>query len=440
MKAEFDQNDLGQGIARITLFLEEGDQPFAASDKIAIGKLVGNNEWEYMRAGAGNAWAGSPEPIPLKEAPELEDNKLIFIINPPYVDRMNDGIYSVLLLDADKNIKNTGAMAAYGISWTGRDDAEVLMGYPQETRKDDEPEDGITKSPEAPPASSQDTATSISSDTVDTDTQTLHSDNITDSDTSAEEETKPAESQEVVQNVGESDTSSGKKTGLVAAVIIGLLILCGAGGYFWYEHQQEMEKAAAAEEARKAAEEAARAEAERKAAEEAVRAEAERKAAEEATRAEAERKAAEEAARAEAERKAAQEAEAARKAEEEARQARADARGRVGAFFAGERDPVKAMQLADELDKETPEQQDAVFRLYYYAASKDNPQASQKLAECFDPSKPVWGSVKKDAVEAWQAYGQSPEGEKDRQELKAWVEKQAASGNREAKLWLSKMQ
>ena len=205
--------------------------------------------------------------------------------------------------------------------------------------------------------------------------------------------------------------------------------------------QQQAEQAARAEAEKKAAEEAARAEAEKKAAEESAKAEAEKKAAEEAAKAEAEKKAAEEAAKAEAAKKAAEEAakaEAAKKAAEEAAM-RADAKGRVASFFAGERTPESAMKLAGELDADTVEQQDALFRLYYYAASADNPEGAQRYAECVDPSRPAWGTIGKDGAEAWYYYGKSPEGESARAALRQWAEQAAQKGDAQAAAWLREM-
>ena len=141
---------------------------------------------------------------------------------------------------------------------------------------------------------------------------------------------------------------------------------------------------------------------------------------EEAAKAEAERKATEEAAKAEAERQ--------------------NARGRVAAFFAGQNPtPDAAMQLASELASDTPEQQDAIYRLYYYAAQKNHPQGMLKRAQCLDPSKPTWGTIKKDAPEAWYYYGQSSEGTESRSALKAWLEQSAKAGDAQSERWLKEL-
>ena len=197
------------------------------------------------------------------------------------------------------------------------------------------------------------------------------------------------------------------------------------------------EEAARAEAEKKAAEEAARAEAEKKAAEEAARAEAEKKAAEEAARAEAEKKAAEEAARAEAEKKAAEEA---ARAEAERKKAQGDIKKRVSEFLSSSRrNSETAMELADELEPTTTVEQDLVFKLYYFAAMRDNERGALKYAECLDPSKPEWGTVGKDAVEAWEHYGKSPDGSVMKQNMKNWVEAEAKKGNAQAKKWLKQL-
>ena len=113
---------------------------------------------------------------------------------------------------------------------------------------------------------------------------------------------------------------------------------------------------------------------------------------------------------------------------------------RIAEFlFAGERTPESAMKLAGELDADTVEQQDALFRLYYYAASADNPEGAQRYAECVDPSRPAWGTIGKDGAEAWYYYGKSPEGESARAALRQWAEQAAQKGDAQAAAWLREM-
>ena len=266
----------------------------------------------------------------------------------------------------------------------------------------------------------------------------------------------------------ENQESQSKSKSPVLLILSGLILMAAIGGVAYYFVNQSSSnigdeqtsnftddsgksvEAAGAEAEKKAAEEAARAEAEKKAAEEAARAEAEKKAAEEAARAEAEKKAAEEAARAEAEKKAAEEAaraEAEKKAAEEAARAEAerkkaqgDIKKRVSEFLSSSRrNSETAMELADELEPTTTVEQDLVFKLYYFAAMRDNERGALKYAECLDPSKPEWGTVGKDAVEAWEHYGKSPDGSVMKQNMKNWVEAEAKKGNAQAKKWLKQL-
>ena len=266
----------------------------------------------------------------------------------------------------------------------------------------------------------------------------------------------------------ENQKSQSKSKSPVLLILSGLILMAAIGGVAYYFVNQSSSnigdeqtsnftddsgksvEAAGAEAEKKAAEEAARAEAEKKAAEEAARAEAEKKAAEEAARAEAEKKAAEEAARAEAEKKAAEEAaraEAEKKAAEEAARAEAerkkaqgDIKKRVSEFLSSSRrNSETAMELADELEPTTTVEQDLVFKLYYFAAMRDNERGALKYAECLDPSKPEWGTVGKDAVEAWEHYGKSPDGSVMKQNMKNWVEAEAKKGNAQAKKWLKQL-
>ena len=266
----------------------------------------------------------------------------------------------------------------------------------------------------------------------------------------------------------ENQKSQSKSKSPVLLILSGLILMAAIGGVAYYFVNQSSSnigdeqtsnftddsgksvEAAGAEAEKKAAEEAARAEAEKKAAEEAARAEAEKKAAEEAARAEAEKKAAEEAARAEAEKKAAEEAaraeaekkaaEQAARAEAERKKAQGDIKKRVSEFLSSSRrNSETAMELADELEPTTTVEQDLVFKLYYFAAMRDNERGALKYAECLDPSKPEWGTVGKDAVEAWEHYGKSPDGSVMKQNMKNWVEAEAKKGNAQAKKWLKQL-
>lgn len=118
---------------------------------------------------------------------------------------------------------------------------------------------------------------------------------------------------------------------------------------------------------------------------------------------------------------------------------------RVKAFFSGpDRSPAGATQLARELPKESPADQDAVYRLWSYAADKGEPGALMDYAACLDPAKPQWGSIGKDALAAWENYEKAKTGnpaaaEEAQQNLKVWLEREAASGNEEARDWLRRL-
>ncbi len=115
-------------------------------------------------------------------------------------------------------------------------------------------------------------------------------------------------------------------------------------------------------------------------------------------------------------------------------------REQVMEFFAGERSPEGAIALANSLKASSTEEEDALFRLYYYAAQAGQPEAALRYAECLDPSKPVWGTIQKDGAEAWYYYGQNPAGEQAKAALKQWTEQAAAGGNAAAVKWLGEMQ
>ena len=232
-----------------------------------------------------------------------------------------------------------------------------------------------------------------------------------------------------------AEPGRGGKGYIAAGVIAALLLVGGGAGWYLYSAHLDAEKARieaeAAEKERLAAEAAQR---EKEAAEQALkeRLEAEKKAAEER-----ERRAAEEAATRERERLAAE-------AEAKAAAARADARGRVKEYFASpNRTPEGAFALSRELDTQNAEQQDAVFRLLYFAASRDYAEAMVPYAACIDPAKPQWGSTAKDGAEAWQYYrkagASNAEADAAMKNLKAWAEKAAASGDRKAAEWLKEM-
>ena len=420
MRAEFTQDGLNQGYARVTLTREEGDAAFyEEGDSIALGHFPGSS-CEYLCASGNRNWSGAPEALLLEVKPEVRGESVSFELQPAYVDSMDDGVYRVCLVGADGHVKAEGDMPAYDVSWSGLEGTSTLKDYRLEEARLREEEEKARAQEEAVRRKEREEEERRRAE-----------------EAAAAGQAAAGASEELPSlEAGKGAAPQGRSRAPLIAAAVVVLLLAAGGAYFLTRggdepsapQQTEQDKAAQdkAEADRKAAEEAARAEAERKAA-------AEKQAAEEAAKAEAEKAAAEKAAAEEAARAAAE-----KKAAEEAAM-RADAKGRVASFFAGERNPEAAMKLAGELDADTPEQQDAIFRLYYYAAGEDNAQAAQRYAECVDPSRPAWGSISKDGAEAWYYYGKSPDGEQARAALKQWTEKAAAEGNAEAAAWLKDM-
>lgn len=117
---------------------------------------------------------------------------------------------------------------------------------------------------------------------------------------------------------------------------------------------------------------------------------------------------------------------------------------RVRQFFRGQNQtPQAALELAEQLGSK-PDSQDAVYRLYYFAAGKSDPAALLRYGACIDPSLPKWGTINKDGREAWEMYRKALQGEPEKaraamDNLRAWLEKEAASGNAMAKTWLAEI-
>lgn len=119
-----------------------------------------------------------------------------------------------------------------------------------------------------------------------------------------------------------------------------------------------------------------------------------------------------------------------------------DAERAVREFFAGSNlTPVNALSLARSLPHNTPAEQDAIYRLYYYAASSENPAGYMEYANCLDPASGPWGTIEKNAVEAWQYYKKAEAAHDDGaaaalEKLHNWLEAQAKAGDAKAKAWL----
>lgn len=115
---------------------------------------------------------------------------------------------------------------------------------------------------------------------------------------------------------------------------------------------------------------------------------------------------------------------------------------RVRQFFKGQNPtPQAALELAGQIGS-SPASQDAVYRLYYFAAGKNDPAALLLYGACIDPSLPKWGTINKDGREAWDTYKKALQAEPEKaraamDNLRAWLEKEAAAGNAQAKTWLA---
>ncbi|WP_301074569.1 hypothetical protein [uncultured Desulfovibrio sp.] len=120
----------------------------------------------------------------------------------------------------------------------------------------------------------------------------------------------------------------------------------------------------------------------------------------------------------------------------------------VRAFFSGpDITAAAALKLAAELPKGTPAEQDAVYRLYYFAAENEAPGAFLPYAACLDPAAPQWGSIDKDAAAAYAAYAKAAASDakaakaalEAQTRLRAWLDREAAAGNARARAWLQEL-
>lgn len=120
----------------------------------------------------------------------------------------------------------------------------------------------------------------------------------------------------------------------------------------------------------------------------------------------------------------------------------------VRAFFSGpDVTAAAALKLAAELPKATPAEQDAAYRLYYFAAENEAPAAFLPYAACLDPAAPPWGSIDKDAAAAYAAYAKAAASDakaakaalEAQTRLRAWLDREAAAGNAQARAWLQEL-
>lgn len=110
-------------------------------------------------------------------------------------------------------------------------------------------------------------------------------------------------------------------------------------------------------------------------------------------------------------------------------------------FIGGNITPAAAAELARGLSAKTASEQDAIYRLYYFAAENGEPGALIEYATCLDPAKAQWGTIQKDAVMADEVYKKAiehnlPGAVEARKAMRGWLESQAQSGNAAARAWL----
>lgn len=116
----------------------------------------------------------------------------------------------------------------------------------------------------------------------------------------------------------------------------------------------------------------------------------------------------------------------------------------VQLFFGGkEITPEAAARLSRELPTGTGAEQDAVYRLFYFAGEHGEASVLMDYAACLDPSRPQWGSINKDAVAAWEIYEKAkashPEAGDAQKALRTWLNQKAAAGDAQAKYWLQQL-
>lgn len=111
----------------------------------------------------------------------------------------------------------------------------------------------------------------------------------------------------------------------------------------------------------------------------------------------------------------------------------------VREFFSdpSKRTATGALELMKRLHPQTEEDEDAYFRLAYFAASHGASEAFKPYAQFLDPSLPVKGTIKKDPVEAWHYY-QKDDDKLAISKLRSWLDSESKS-NSQAKVWLQEL-
>lgn len=118
---------------------------------------------------------------------------------------------------------------------------------------------------------------------------------------------------------------------------------------------------------------------------------------------------------------------------------------RVKEFFANSTpEPHAALNLAETLPKSDQSDQDAIYRLYYFAMTNNDLEAFLPYGNCLDPSTPQWGTIKKNASDAMKAYEKAEQfdaeaARKAQENLLDWLNKQAEAGDTQAKQWLKEI-
>lgn len=423
MEVTFDQDGLEgekQGYARLQLVLDPGEGAFAAGDSIAIGRYQGSSLEFLLPDGSG--WGGDARPLHLSTEPEVNGAGAVFLLQPAYVNEIDEGPYEIRLLGAGGEEKATGQAFIDYIVHSPL--APKLIILEQQKEKAQEPKkdlkavldtgehkaDAEGASPAsvsgllsgmaagAQAAASDQSAVPHEDDTLSSLDAALQAqaeqaerEAREQAEREAREQAERQAQEEAAAALREQEaqaarmraqapmppTKKSSKLPVLIGLILVALLACGAGAWYFLTQKDHGKSPAPAPVAQKDASKKA----------------------------------------------------GPKTAEE-----------RVRDFFAGERDPQKAMDLAAELDPASSDDKDAVFRLYYYAAENGSPEGALRYAETVDPSLPGWGTVKKDAVEAWRYYARTPKGESARARLREWTENQAKAGNTAAREWLPNME
>lgn len=418
MEVIFDQEGLDgekQGYARVEATLSSGDTfEFSKEDSISIGRYNGAN-LEFLMPDA-KGWDGVAKPLLLAHEPQIDGPTAVFLLQPAYVNKIDEGSHEVRIIGPDNKEKGKGNVFIDYVIHQDKPGKIIIINYrdddaikaaeaekakkaAEEAAKKKAEEEAAQKKAEEEAAAKKaeeaaaKKAAEANEKKVDLILASATAGAQAEADAGEIGRTNLAEKPALAGdgdkiNLPSSDYAPAKaksgKAWIWILIIIILLACAGAAAWYFlmYKPAQEAQTPPAVEQP----------------------------------------------AQPEAKPDRAPEAEKPK-----------DTRTRVNDFFAGDRNPAAAMQLAQELEKGTSAEKDAVFRLYYYAAEQGNPEGALRYAETIDPSLPAWGTVKKDGGEAWRNYGKSPEGEQARARLKEWTENQARTGNSTAREWLREM-